>query len=98
MKNPDRKTVSQLIELPNIGKAMADVLQLVGIDHPKKLIGRDPFELYEALYAASGKRHDPCVIDVFMSVIHFMEGGDPLPWWSFTDKRKKHITQQNQRR
>ncbi|MCP4579213.1 MAG: hypothetical protein GY846_23310 [Deltaproteobacteria bacterium] len=23
------------------------------------------------------------------SIIYFMEGGEPLPWWSFTDERKK---------
>ena len=91
MKNPDRETVSRLDELPNIGKAMANDLKLIGIDHPKNLIGREPFELYEALCAISGKRHDPCVIDVFMSVIRFMEGGDPLPWWAFTNERKKHF-------
>ena len=93
MKNPARKNVSRLDELPNIGKAMTDDLQLIGIDHPRKLIGKEAFELYETLCTRSGKRHDPCVIDVFMSVIHFMEGGDPLPWWSFTDKRKKNIGQ-----
>jgi hypothetical protein len=97
MKNPDRERVSRLEELPNIGKAMANDLQLIGIDNPRKLIGKEPFELYEELCITSGKRHDPCVIDVFMSVIHFMEGGEPLPWWSFTDERKKHTTQ-NQRR
>jgi hypothetical protein len=97
MKNPNREAVSRLEELPNIGKAMADDLQLIGIDHPRKLIGKNPFELYEELSRRSGIKHDPCVIDVFMSVIYFMEGGDPLPWWSFTDERKKHITQ-NQRR
>ncbi len=89
MKNPDRKTVSQLEELPNIGKAMADDLRLVGIDHPRELIGQDSFELYTRLCAETGKSHDPCVLDVFMSVVHFMEGGDPLPWWDFTDERKK---------
>jgi len=91
MKNPDRKTVSRLEALPNIGKAMADDLRLIGIDRPKKLIGKDPFELYEALCRASGTRHDPCVIDAFMSAVHFMEGGEPVPWWSFTDERKKRI-------
>lgn len=70
---------------------MANALQSIGIDHPKKLIGKDPFELFEALSARRGKRSDPCVIDVFMSVIHFMEGGEPLPWWSFTDQRKGSI-------
>jgi hypothetical protein len=91
MKNPNRETVSRLEELPNIGKAMADDLHLIGIDHPRKLIGKDPFKLYQELSMTSGKKHDPCVIDVCMSVIHFMEGGDPLPWWSFTDERKRRI-------
>jgi hypothetical protein len=91
MKNPDRRTISRLNELPNVGKVMEADLRLIGIDHPQKLIGKNPFELYNALCKASGKIHDPCVIDVFMSVIHFMEGGKPLPWWSFTDERKNVI-------
>jgi len=89
MKNPDRNTVSRLEDLPNIGKAMAGDLRLIGIDHPKKLIGKDPLKLYDKLCIATGARHDPCVIDVFMSVVNFMEGGDPLPWWAFTEKRKR---------
>jgi hypothetical protein len=91
MKNPKRESASRLDELPNIGKAMADHLQLIGIAHPRDLIGKDPFDLYEELSATSGKKHDPCVIDVFMSAIHFMEGGEPLPWWSFTDERNRRI-------
>jgi len=94
MKYPDRETISRLDELPNIGKAMANDLRLIGIDHPKQLIGKRPFELYDALCATSGNRHDPCVIDVFMSVVHFMEGGEPLPWWSFSEERKKQIAKQ----
>ncbi len=98
MKNPDRETVSRLVDLPNIGKAIAADLGLIGIDHPRKLIGREPFELFETLCTITGKRHDPCVIDVFMSVVHFMEGGEPFPWWSYTDERKKRISRQNQKR
>ncbi|MEN6622842.1 MAG: helix-hairpin-helix domain-containing protein, partial [Smithella sp.] len=49
MKNPDRATVSRLVDLPNIGKAIANDLRLIGIDHPGKLIGEDPFKLYEKL-------------------------------------------------
>jgi hypothetical protein len=92
MKNPDRDKVSRLVDLPNIGKAMAKDLQMIGIDHPRKLVGEDPFKLYKKLCDISGQRIDPCVNDVFMSVVHFMEGGDPLPWWSFTKERKKRIS------
>ncbi len=91
MKNPNRTTVLRLEELPNIGKAMAGDLRLIGINSPKELIRKNPFELYDKLCAKSGKRHDPCVIDVFMSVVQFMEGGDALPWWTFTEKRKEII-------
>jgi len=89
MKTPNRETVSSLEELPNIGRVIARDLHFIGINHPRELIAKDPFQLYAKLCRISGKKHDPCVIDVFMSVIHFMEGGEPLPWWSFTGERKK---------
>lgn len=91
MKNPDRATVSRLEDLPNIGKAMAGDLRLIGIHHPRELPGRDPFELYRLLAKKQGRLSDPCVIDVFMSVVHFMEGGEPRPWWSFTAQRKARM-------
>jgi hypothetical protein len=93
MKNPDRETVSRLVELPNIGKAVSNLFRLIDIDHPGKLMGKDPFGLFEELCAVSGKRYDPCVIDVFISAVRFMEGSAPLPWWSFTEERKKHLSQ-----
>ncbi len=94
MKNPNRDTVSHLDALPNIGKAISANLQIIGIDHPKKLIGKKPFEMYHELCIKTGQRHDPCVIDVFMSAVHFMGGGDSRPWWSFTEERKKYIAKQ----
>jgi hypothetical protein len=98
MKNPDRKTVSRLVDLPNIGKAMAADLESIGIDHPRKLIGKDPFKLYEKLCKKAGIRYDPCVMDAFMSVVHFMEGGVPLPWWFFTDERKRRTAPRKPKR
>ncbi|MGD9021003.1 MAG: helix-hairpin-helix domain-containing protein [Lysobacterales bacterium] len=89
MKNPDRQTVSRLDALPNVGPAIARDLQRIGIRHPVELIGRDPFQMYDDLCTATGVRQDPCVLDTFMSVVHFMEGGEALPWWSFTAERKK---------
>jgi hypothetical protein len=92
MKNPDRESVSRLSDLPNIGESIEADLHLIGIDHPKKLIGKNVYDLYHKLCAATGVRQDPCVIDVFLSAVHFMEGGDPLPWWDFTEERKAHIS------
>ncbi|MEA3547021.1 MAG: helix-hairpin-helix domain-containing protein [Thermodesulfobacteriota bacterium] len=89
MKNPDRKTVLDLQALPNIGKAIAKDLQIIGIKHPQQLIRKNPFNLHETLCKITGKNHDPCVIDVFMLAVDFMEGGEPKSWWEFTSERKK---------
>ncbi len=92
MKNPNRKTVSRLDNLPNIGKKMASYLVLADIDTPQSLIGKDAFELYDKLCLKTGKKFDPCVIDVCMSAIDFMEGGEPSAWWEFTSRRKEHTS------
>jgi hypothetical protein len=89
MKNPDRTKVLRLEDLPNIGKAMAADLRLLGIDRPQHLIGRDPLGFFHALEEVTGQRHDPCVLDIFMAAIDFMEGGEARPWWSLTGERKR---------
>ena len=91
MKNPDRKTVSKLEELPNIGKAIAGDLRLIGIRHPQDLIGRNPYDLFDELRRVTGEEHDPCVLDVFLSVVDFMEGGEPAPWFKFSAERKEFM-------
>lgn len=88
----DRTRVRQLTDLPNIGPAMAADLRLIGIAHPEQLRGRDPFDLYDELCLATGSRHDPCVIDVFMSITAFMNGAPARPWWEFTPERKRHLS------
>ena len=91
MKHPNRKTVSDIELLPNIGKAMARDLRLLGINSPQQLIGKDAYQLHEKLCKLTGTKTDPCVIDVFLSVVRFMEGGEALPWWNFTEERKRTL-------
>lgn len=89
MKDPDQTKVARLEELPNIGPAMAADLRLIGIARPQQLIGQDPLQLYRALERQTGQHQDPCVLDTFMAVIAFMEGGPAQPWWAFTAQRKR---------
>lgn len=84
-----RDRVRALEDLPNIGKAMADDLRLIGIHTPEQLIERDAFGMHRALCEKTGRKQDPCVIDVFMSVVDFMRGGEARPWWTFTAERKR---------
>lgn len=88
MKSPDRNTVSKMTDLPNIGKAISSDLERIGLTDPKQLIGKDAYELHKQLCRELGWRQDYCIIDVFLSVISFMEGGEALPWWHFTKERK----------
>jgi hypothetical protein len=83
-----RSKVVTLTDLPNVGEATAGDLRLLGIEHPRDLQGRDPYEMFEQLCAITRSNQDPCVIDVFLSVTDFMSGGEPKPWWSFTAERK----------
>jgi hypothetical protein len=91
----DRNRVRRLTDLPNIGPACAADLQAIGIHEPAQLVGRSPFELYDQLCEKTGMRHDPCVLDVFMSITHFMDGEAPRPWWEFTALRKRTLAHHN---
>ncbi|MDT3279456.1 helix-hairpin-helix domain-containing protein [Shewanella scandinavica] len=88
-----RAEVKQLTDLPNIGKACAADLRLLGIDKPEQLLDRNPYELYQTLCNKTGQRHDPCMIDVFISITRFMAGEDAKPWWFYTDERKNALGQ-----
>ncbi|NQZ88017.1 MAG: mitomycin resistance protein [Saccharospirillaceae bacterium] len=83
-----RGNISKLTDLPNIGKASAADLELLGIAKPDDLKGQDPYEMYERLCIITGVRHDPCVIDVFISVTCFINGDEPKVWWNYTVERK----------
>ena len=91
VKNPKAASAEDcraLEQLPNIGPSLADDLRLIGIRHPQELKGRDPFVLYQALCAKTGRRQDPCVLDTFMAATDFMRGAAPAPWWHYTPQRK----------
>jgi hypothetical protein len=87
----DRSRLGKLTDLPNIGPACARDLQRLGIQSPEQLKGRSGFQLYDRLCEITGMRHDPCMLDTFLSVTHFMDGGKALPWWEFTEERKRTL-------
>ncbi len=84
-----RERYTELEQLPNVGPATAADLRLLGIRHPRDLVDQDPFALYDQLCRKTGVRHDPCVIDVFISVVRFMNGAPSRPWWAYTAERKR---------
>ena len=83
-----RINVNNLQDIPNVGKATENNLNILGINKPNQLIGRDSYKMYNELCNATNQKYDLCIIDVFISAVNFMEGGPPKKWWEFTEERK----------
>jgi DNA transformation protein len=81
-------TTQRLEDIPNIGKSIAGDLRSLGINTPKELAKCDPLTTYLLLSDSMGKRHDPCVLYTLMAAKHFLESGESIPWWKFTEQGK----------
>ena len=69
-----RRELTSLQEIPNVGSSLAESLERAGIKRPSQLKGKDPYVLYAKLCKRTGVRHDPCVLDTFISAVRYMEG------------------------
>ena len=83
----------KLEDLPNIGKSIAADLRAIGILFPHQLTERDPLAIYNELSNIMGHRHDPCVLYTLISAQHFLESGNALPWWKFTEQGRKLLNE-----
>lgn len=81
----------RLEDIPNVGRSIAADLRALGIDDPQALAGQDPYELYARSNALRGLRQDPCLADVFIAAVRFMQGERAQPWWYYTAERKRHL-------
>jgi hypothetical protein len=85
--NP-RRDIITFDDIPNVGPATIRYLRILGINTPFELIGQNPRALYHQLCKETGKRFDPCLADVFIAAVKFMEGEPPQKWWYYTKERK----------
>jgi hypothetical protein len=85
---------ANLESIPNVGPMIAAKLRILGFMSPCELAGQDPYEMYRNLCEKMGKRFDPCLLDVFISAVSFVNGAPPKPWWKFTDQRKAELRRQ----
>ena len=87
----EMREIARLEDIPNVGPAIAADLRELGITTPAELPGRDPYALYDELCRITGQRHDPCVLDTFISAVRYMEGAPKKPWWKYTAERKREL-------
>jgi hypothetical protein len=79
----------ELTTIRNVGPAVARTLNRLGIASIDDLRGRDGEELYERLCELDGERHDPCLLDTFVAVAVYANGGPDRPWWEYSRERKE---------
>lgn len=90
MKRPaTRPLPMRLEELPNVGRAVAADFRRLGIGTPDEIRGRDPYMLYHDLCRATHALVDPCMLDTFIAVVRYVDGGPAKPWWHYTAERKR---------
>ena len=87
-----RREAVRLEDIPNVGPAIAADLRRLGITMTDDLLGRDPYAMYDDLCRITGQRHDPCLLDTFISAVRYMEGAPRKPWWKYTAERKRELT------
>ena len=90
-RSSERRDVARLEDIPNVGPAVADDLRRLGIASPDELLRRDPYAMYDDLSRITGQRHDPCLLDTFISAVRYMEGAPKKPWWKYTAERKREL-------
>jgi Pathogenicity locus. len=83
--------MSELTEIPSIGKTIAKNLARINITEVKDFEKQDPQSLYEAWCAVAQNPSDTdrCVLYTFRCAVYYANGGrDPelLKWWNWKDK------------
>ncbi|WP_406655924.1 helix-hairpin-helix domain-containing protein [Methanolobus sp. ZRKC2] len=89
-KEPTYETVTnELMQIPGVGKTIADDLWNLNIRSIADLKDKNPEELYQQLCDFQGIHVDRCMLYVFRCAVYFASNDehDPqlLKWWNWKD-------------
>ena len=81
---------TDLIQIPSIGKNMAEHLIQAGYPDISSLKGQDPQEVYARDCRAQGVQVDRCALYCYRLAVHFADNNGQLPpdkpnWWNWKD-------------
>lgn len=90
MKKKNLK-VNALLEIPGIGKSLAEDLMNIGIRKISDLKNGDPEKLYQKLCRYEGVRLDPCVLYTFRCAVYYASNqrhnAELLKWWNWKHRK-----------
>ncbi len=86
MQVQSNKIVKSLMQIPGVGKSIAQDLINIGIKSVKDLKGKDPQKLYNKSNKFAGVVQDRCLLYVFRCAVYYAETDKPkaelLKWWN----------------
>ena len=88
-------SIKQLMQIPGVGKSIANDLWQTGIRRVEDLDGKDPQILFEQSNRIAGTVQDRCLLYVFRCAVYYAEtkgeDRDPekLKWWNWKDERTR---------
>jgi hypothetical protein len=79
--------MNPLMEIPGVGKSIAQDLNSIGIIAVSQLKGNDPQRLYERICAHQGAVIDRCLLYVMRCAVYYASTKHPKPellkWWNW---------------
>jgi nucleotidyltransferase/DNA polymerase involved in DNA repair len=82
----------RLRDLVSVGPAMERDLEMLGIRSVPHLARQNPERMHEKLRSLTGRRQDPCVLDVFCAAVAQARDArlpaEQCQWWYWSRSRK----------
>ena len=90
---PSMSSINELMQIPGVGKSIANDLWNIGIHKIEDLKGKDPQKLFEQSNRFAGCTQDRCLLYTFRCAVYFAETPkekqevEKLKWWNWMDKK-----------
>lgn len=82
--------MNPLIEIPGIGKSIAEDLNNIGIVQVSDLKDKNPEQLYKKICIKQGVKVDRCMLYVMRCAVYYASTKNPDPeklkWWYWKEK------------
>jgi hypothetical protein len=88
-------SIKELMEIPGVGKSIANDLWNIGIRKISDLRDEDPQTLYNLSNQYAGVVQDRCLLYVFRCAVYYAntkpseQNPEKLKWWNWKDDRMK---------
>jgi hypothetical protein len=88
------RSIKELMQVPGVGKSIANDLWNIGIACIDDLIGKDPDVLYDLSNRHANTVQDRCLLYCFRCAVYFAEtepddrDAEKLKWWNWKDEGK----------